>query len=170
MTIRLKLAGVGISVLLFVGCGAVDDLVDKYSQENNGQESTSESGDKGTALGFPSPNGGYNVYGGNTFVSGGIPELKDYIYLGQSTNTDVFSGSYDYYAIGNDGEGSPIKIDSIKGSNEEYYAVSSSSNTNDYENLVGPPDGKYVTIYQHGYILIDASNDNLESIKVFMKK
>lgn len=34
-------------------------------------------------------------------------------------------------------------------------------------NLEGNPDGKFVSIGPHGYILIDASNDNLDSITAY---
>ena len=150
MVKKIKLIVVALSVILFAGCSG--------GGENNG-----------TAQGISSPEGGYNVYGGNQFVSGGIVELKDFTFLGSSTETEVFSGSYSYYAVGNDGDGSSISIDSIGGSNGEYYNMVSASNITDSvgDSLVGSPDGKYIIINAQGYVLIDASGDNLESITVF---
>lgn len=115
-----------------------------------------------------SPEGGYNVYGVNEAFQGGIEEMKNYTFLGDSTVTEVFAGSYPYYVIGNDGDGSAIQIDAIQGSNDVYYSSIASSNTGDsWTNLAGAPDGVYVTISANGYVLIDASNDQLDSIQVF---
>ena len=123
-----------------------------------------------TVNGTVSPQNGYNVYGGNKEIAGPISAFKSYTLIGQGTGTGTYTGSYEYYLIGNDGEGSiAIEIDAVMGSNNEYYPTGITSNTSNYQNLDGAPDNQYLTITEQGYILIDASNDNLTDITIYAK-
>jgi len=143
------------SIFILIGCGSI-----------GGEDKSNENS---TVNGTTSPENGYNVYGGNQVHRGGIFEFKDYTLIGQGVGIKTFTGAYKYYLIANDGEGaSTIFIDAVGGSNMEYYTTNITSNGNGMH-VVGPPDGVYSAIGEQGYILIDASGDNLTSIAVYAK-
>jgi len=148
-----------VASLFLIGCGV----------GVNGDKERAETNQGATVNGTSSPQNGYNVYGGNTANSGAIFNFKDYTLLGQSIGTNTFNGTYNYYLIANDGEGSnPIYIDSIMGSNHEYYIAIATSNSS-AQNLAGAPDNQYARIEEQGYILIDANGDNLTNITIYAK-
>lgn len=123
----------------------------------------------------PDNQGLYNVYGGNVYISdvaGYDPVAHGYTLLGTASFTKTFFGNFDYYLIGSQNN-STVRVDTVQGSNGNYYQTFTTGNTEDYLNIGGPPDGA-VAIIGHtnpgheicGYILIDARNDNLTSITV----
>jgi len=138
-----------------------------FSSEEKAQEFL-ESKSGGGADG---KNENYTVYGGNIYFSGGFSAMPtSYVVLGESKATSTFNGTYKYYVIANQNEDSTIYVDAVKGSDNEYYSTSTTSNTGDtWQNLAGAPDNKYVSIGDGGYILIDAQNTTLNKIEIFLK-
>lgn len=64
-----------------------------------------------------------------------------------------------------------IGIDSVLGSDGAYFPTQTTSNTGPtWANLMGEPDGGYVTMGGDGYSLITAAGNCLSSIQVYGKE
>lgn len=118
----------------------------------------------------------YKVYGGNTFTSetnGYHPADYGYTLLGSASSTKSFSGSYNYYIIVT----SPFNVayvDAVQGSNGYYYGTNNTGNTLTYSNISGAPDNNACAVgglfdgTSGGFVLINASNNSLTSITVYI--
>ncbi|MBA7669000.1 hypothetical protein ES703_77124 [subsurface metagenome] len=96
----------------------------------------------------------YEVWAGNTDYTGetqwwefyyNIDQQAGYTKLGESPGeTATFWGDYDYYVIAAREE---FLLDSIRGSDGQYCQAGSwSGNTDNWENITGPPDKQYATV------------------------
>ncbi|MFA5119391.1 MAG: right-handed parallel beta-helix repeat-containing protein, partial [Candidatus Omnitrophota bacterium] len=117
----------------------------------------------------------YEVYGGNTYISGPDgydPASHGYTFLGADIFTQTYTGTYGYYIIRTP-SGNPVMVDTAQGSSGSYYATYTTGNTSEYWNVGGAPDGAYATVgnndynYPGGYIVIDPPDGNT-SLKVFV--
>lgn len=116
----------------------------------------------------------YKVYAGNKYLNGldnYEPAAHGYALLGSSISTETFEGSYDYYIIFCEGN-NVVYVDTVQGSNGKYYNNSGTGNVDDHENLGGAPDSKFAamnkTYDSNSFIVVDASNDSLSSITVYV--
>ena len=117
--------------------------------------------------------GEYTLYGGNTYFLGGLSSMpEEFIKLGIGTGITTFDGTYKYYTIVNEGSDTAVYIDAAEGSNGKFYSTNTTSNTrtdsgDTWMNLVGSPDGVFVSIGPRGYALIDASSVSITSLTVY---
>jgi hypothetical protein len=132
----------------------------------------SDSGTTNTEIGST-----YAVYGGNTYNLGDEfydPLSLGYTLIGTSTVTETFNGTYTYYLIATEPK-NVAYVDTVQGSNNQYYATYVTGATPDYTNIGGPPDmqtaavgGEFADYNSGGYFLIDATNDTLTSLTVYV--
>jgi hypothetical protein len=137
-----------------------------------------------TILGFATPSFGdinYHVYGGASFEiyepnwweKGYHPESHGYTHLGSSNRSKTFQGNYSFYII-TTYEGDTAPLDTVQGSDNTYFSIYAGGNSTNYENIGGSPDNQCAIIGGlsdppvSGFIVINASSYNLESIKVYL--
>jgi hypothetical protein len=124
----------------------------------------------------PEPSSIYQVWGGDFELNGTDgyhPEEHGYVYLGESSSTQTFNGSYLYYDIRVERDGL-VLIDAVHGSFGQYYGTGLTGNTQRWERAGDAPDGKCALVgindegcYCGGYMII-APQDFPESITVFV--
>ena len=124
----------------------------------------------------------YVVYGGFVLPTDGQqgfnPETIGYTQIGTgngSTGAATFSGAFDYYILLAT-EGNAVHLDSVQGSDGQFYDASLSGNVGDLANLAGAADGLFALLNDdgpswnqlesRGYVLIDAAATGLTSITV----
>ena len=125
----------------------------------------------------------YFVYGGESFSTtepdwhekGYHPELYGYKLLGSAKSAQAaktFIGSHAYYII----TVYPVniaEIDTVQGSDSQYFGTNIGGNTIDSQNIGGQPDGLYAYVGgkqeggSGGFTVINASSHSLSSITVY---
>ncbi|MEW6989857.1 hypothetical protein AADZ91_04120 [Colwelliaceae bacterium 6441] len=118
--------------------------------------------------------GVYEVWGGNSLPSTGIdwfnPQRNGYKLLGKGKAgvTQKFYGNYKQFVIISR-FGSSLYLDSILGSNGQYYGQSSTtSNVVEWENIQHAPDGKTATFkFVDSFYGFQSLDENISYIKIY---
>lgn len=111
----------------------------------------------------------YQVWGGTQPLSGSQgydPKNYGFTQLGTGTTTKTFSSTYTYYVILTEG-GYVAHVDTVEGSNSDYYGIYTSQYTYDEGYVGGAPDGQYAQVgyagwnwSQEGYMIVQVPSGN----------
>jgi len=107
----------------------------------------------------PAGYGTYHVFGGDSFdtteneywsQTGLHPEQNGYTFLGSAEGTETFEGEHIVYIITTYPPDS-VRVDAVSSPSGFYFSTSTTGNVTGWQNLTGPPDGKYVSVGSGGF-------------------